>query len=61
MTEPDTVRPFNQHGGLTLIPMPGFEALALEVKRRVEAGSYEFDTSIDVADATYDSIRRWML
>ena len=50
MTEPDTARPFNQYGGLTLIPMPGFEALALEVKRRVEAGSYEFDTSIDVAD-----------
>ncbi len=51
MTELDaTVRPFNQHGGLTLIPMPGFEDLALEVKGRVEAGSYEFDTSIDVAD-----------
>ncbi|HIF05759.1 MAG TPA: ribose-phosphate pyrophosphokinase [Gemmatimonadetes bacterium] len=51
MTEPDgTTRPFNQHGGLTLIPMPGFEDLAREVKRRVEVGRYEFDTSIDVAD-----------
>ncbi len=51
MTEPDgTARPFNQHGGLTLIPMPGFESLAVEVKSRVEAGRYEFDTSIDVAD-----------
>ncbi len=51
MTEPDgRARPFNQHGGLTLIPMPGFESLALEVKSRVEAGSYQFDTSIDVAD-----------
>ena len=30
--------------------MPGFESLALEVTSRVEAGSYEFDTSIDVAD-----------
>ena len=51
MTEPDGIaRPFNQHGGLTLIPMPGFESLALEVKSRVEAGSYQFDTSIDVAD-----------
>ena len=51
MNEPDTTtRPFNQHGGLTLIPMPGFESLALEVTSRVEAGSYEFDTAIDVAD-----------
>jgi hypothetical protein len=25
--------------------MPGFESLALEVASRVEAGSYEFDTS----------------
>jgi len=51
VTEPDeTGRPFNQHGGLTLIPMPGFESLALGVKSRVEAGSYEFDTAIDVAD-----------
>ena len=30
--------------------MPGFESLALEVTSRVEAGSYEFDTAIDVAD-----------
>jgi len=51
VTEPDGApRPFNQHGGLTLIPMPGFESLASEVKTRVEAGTYEFDTSIDVAD-----------
>jgi len=51
VTEPDrTVRPFNQHGGLTLIPMTGFESLAFEVKSRVEVGSYEFDTSIDVAE-----------
>ncbi len=51
MTEPDDLtRPFNQHGGLTLIPMPGFESLALDVKSRVEAGTYDFDTSIDVAD-----------
>ncbi len=51
MTEaPSTVRPFNQHGGLTLIPMPGFESLALEVKSRVESGNYQFDTSLDIAD-----------
>ena len=47
MTEPDArARPFNQHGGLTLIPMPGFESLALEVKSRGESGNYQFDTSL---------------
>jgi ribose-phosphate pyrophosphokinase len=44
------VAPFNQHGGLTLIPMPGFESLALEVERRIEADRYQFDTPVDVAD-----------
>ncbi|MDD9934559.1 MAG: ribose-phosphate diphosphokinase [Myxococcales bacterium] len=44
-----TSRPFNQHGGLTLIPMPGFEQLAREVKERIEQDRYEFETAVDIA------------
>jgi ribose-phosphate pyrophosphokinase len=42
-------RPFNQHGGLTLVPLPGFEALAREVRRLLETADFEFETAVDVA------------
>jgi phosphoribosylpyrophosphate synthetase len=42
-------KPFNQYGGLTLIPMPGFEPLAEQVKRKIEQGDYDFETSVDIA------------
>lgn len=42
-------RPFNQYGGLTLVPMPGFEQLANKVKAQLEQGHYQFDTAVDVA------------
>jgi hypothetical protein len=46
---PGRHRPFNQHGGLTLVPLPGFEPLAEKVKRTLETGDFEFDTAVDVA------------
>lgn len=48
-----TSRPFNQHGGLTLVPMPGFERLARDVKGRIEQGSYAFETPVDIAEPEF--------
>jgi phosphoribosylpyrophosphate synthetase len=42
-------RPFNQHGGLTLIPLPGFGTLAQRVKRAIEGRSHGFPTQVDIA------------
>lgn len=42
-------RPFNQHGGLTLVPMPGFEPLARDAKDRLEGGDYQFETLVDIS------------
>lgn len=43
--------PFNQHGGLTLVPLPGFESLTQMVKSRIEeTGNRENrDTPVDIA------------
>jgi ribose-phosphate pyrophosphokinase len=46
-------KPFNQHGGLTLVPLPGFEILAQKVKRKLETASFEFETAVDVAEPEY--------
>ena len=43
-------RPFNQHGGLTLVPLPGFETLAQKVKTKIENDGYAFETSVDIAE-----------
>ena len=43
---------FNRHGGLTIVAMPGFEDLAMEVKWRVEEHGRREDkkrTLIDIA------------
>jgi ribose-phosphate pyrophosphokinase len=42
-------RPFNQHGGLTLVPLPGFELLAERVKTKLETDEFEFETTVDIA------------
>jgi ribose-phosphate pyrophosphokinase len=41
--------PFNQHGGLTLVPLPGFEAQANAVKRKLETSDFDLETAVDVA------------
>jgi len=48
-TPPQAQRPFNQHGGLTLVPLPGFEPLADRVKTQLEKNGFEFETTVDVA------------
>ncbi len=48
--------PFNRHGGLTLVPTPGFEKLAEEVKGKVEAiGVREKhnETPVDIVMPTF--------
>ena len=52
-TYADRVRPFNQRGGLTLVPMPGFEGLAGEVQRRISGGPREYATPVDVAEPQF--------
>ncbi len=42
-------RPFNQHGGLTLVPLPGFEPMADRVKKWLENSEFDFFTTVDVA------------
>ena len=46
-------KPFNQHGGLTLVPLPGFESLARKVKQKIETDGFDFDTAVDVAEPHY--------
>lgn len=46
--------PFNRQGGLTLVPLPGFEAMAETVAARIraiggEAGADRWDTPVDIA------------
>ncbi|HLD82036.1 MAG TPA: hypothetical protein VJA22_02430 [Patescibacteria group bacterium] len=44
--------PFNQNGGLTLVPMPGFEQLAVDLKTAIEGKGKKEDgdeTPIDIA------------
>ena len=41
--------PFNQHGGLTLVPMPGFEQLAERIQQRFSERNYGLDTPVDIA------------
>ena len=53
MKHPKSPRPFNQHGGLTLVPMPGFEALAQQVKETLEHADFEFQTFVDVAQPEF--------
>ncbi len=53
MAAPITPRPFNQHGGLTLVPLPGFEALAVEAKQRLERREPGFPTTVDIAVAEF--------
>jgi ribose-phosphate pyrophosphokinase len=49
----DRARPFNQHGGLTLVPLPGFEGLAHDVKARINDRTFQFATSADVAEPKF--------
>ena len=46
-------RPFNQHGGLTLVPLPGFQSLARKVKHKLETDNFEFETTADIAEPEY--------
>ncbi len=46
-------RPFNQHGGLTLVPLPGFEKMAIEVKEHLERREPGFPTTVDIAVADF--------
>ncbi len=45
--------PFNQHGGLTIVPMPGFEGMADDIKRLIETdtngSSDKKRTPVDIA------------
>lgn len=43
--------PFNQHGGLTLVPLPGFEPLAQAVRSKIEEIGKQEDreTPVDIA------------
>ena len=48
MDEADDSReqqPFNHRGGLTLVPLPGFEYLARKVKNKLETDTSEFETA----------------
>lgn len=51
MGEPTAEREaaFNQHGGLTLVPLPGFESLARQVKDKLEGNGFRFETTVDIA------------
>jgi ribose-phosphate pyrophosphokinase len=46
-------KPFNQHGGLTLVPLPGYEVLARKVKHKLETTEFAFETAVDVAEPEY--------
>ncbi len=49
--------PFNKHGGLTLVPLPGFEAAAARVARHIEergAREGERVTPVDVATPSFN-------
>lgn len=46
--------PFNRHGGLTLLPMPGFEGMAADVAQKIadigrESGEDRWETPVDIA------------
>lgn len=50
---------FNQHGGLSLVPMPGFERMAERIRRKIveignEGGRESWSTPVDVAEPKYD-------
>lgn len=45
-------RTFNRHGGLTIVPMPGFESVAEEMKKEIErlgADPNRYTTNVDIA------------
>lgn len=44
--------PYNRNGGLTLVPMPGFEQLAARVKQQVE-GRRDFPTPVDIVNPVF--------
>ncbi len=47
--------PYNKHGGLTLVPLPGFERVAQKLKTSIEEKNDEDDyrTPVDIATVTY--------
>ena len=52
----DTRGPWNQHGGLTLIPLRGYEKSAERLKAAIEAQSQRDDslsTPVDIARPTF--------
>lgn len=45
-------RTFNRHGGLTIVPMPGFESMAEEMKKEIErlgTDPKHYATNVDIA------------
>jgi ribose-phosphate pyrophosphokinase len=53
MDEQARKKPFNQHGGLTLVPLPGFESLARKVKEKLESDGFDFETAVDIAEPEF--------
>ncbi len=47
--------PYNKHGGLTLVPLPGLERVAEKLKVLIEEknGDKDYKTPVDIATVTY--------